>query len=130
RRWSRLAAKVIVPTRAATATVTARTELRTGTPARPLPGSIAMRTPALSVGGRAAAAMARARTDGRPPPATPGAGRRSTAAARQTGQADTATTSPSVAAAPRTSTHRSTITPGWTSATRAVPIRARGEATT
>ena len=108
--------------------MTARSELRTGTAVRPLPGWRAMRTPVPTVGGSAAATLARSSSDGRPAPAR--ARSWATAVARQIGHADTATTRARVAAAPMTSTHGSTVTPGWSSATRAVPMGVSGDAST
>ena len=82
-------------------------------------------------GDSAGPAAARDSSDGRSAPATSGARSTwATAVTRQRGQAATATTSTSVPAAPTSRTNQSSVTPGWGSANRAVPIGVNSEAAT
>ena len=126
-RRSRFAPNVPAPATAATATARPSMALRTGTLARPVPGSSANRTPVTAASGAPArdsrSASSGRRRDGS---ATSAAGR--APACRHAVTATRAASSTTIAAAPAASTPAFTLTPGSGSASRAGPIGVSGEA--
>ena len=125
-RRSRFAPNVPAPATAATATARPSRALRTGTLARPVPGSSANRTPVTAASGAPAhdsrSASRGRRRDGS---ATSAAGR--APACRHAVTATRAASSTTIAAAPAASTPAFTLMPGSGSASRAGPIGVSGD---
>ena len=127
---SRFAPNVAAPATAATATARPSTALRTGTAARPLPGSSANRIPVTAASGAPArasrsAVFARCRDDSWPAGAAGCAG-----ACRQAVTATRTRSRAVMAANPTARTGTLTATPGSGSASRAGPIGISGDAAT
>src|SRR2546423_2476666 len=103
--------------------------VRTGTAVRPRPGSRAIRTPAVALGGNDDRAMTEATAEGRRDragSAVPSAGP-ATPDAPQAGTAPRSATASKVPRAPTSITGQSKDRPGFGSATRAMPVGASGE---
>ena len=126
-RRSRFAPNVPAPATAATATARPSMALRTGTLARPVPGSRANRTP-VAAGSGTPASDSRSASSGRrrDGAATSAAGR--APASRHAVTATRAVSSTTIAAAPAARMPAFTLTPGSGSASRAAPIGVSGEA--
>jgi len=126
-RRSRFAPNVPAPATAATAIARPSMALRTGTLARPVPGSSANRTPVTAASG-APARDSRSASRGRRcgGSMTSAAGR--APACRHAVTATRAASSTTIAAAPAASTPAFTLTPGCGSASRAGPIGVSGDA--
>ena len=126
-RRSRFAPNVPAPATAATATARPSMALRTGTVARPAPGSRAKRTPVTALSGAPAlASRSASRPRCRDGSAASAAGR--APARRHAVTATRATSSITIAAAPAASTPALTLTPGCGSASRAGPMGVSGDA--
>ena len=125
-RRSRFAPNVPAPATAATAMARPSMALRTGTLARPVPGSSANRTPVTAASG-APANDSRSTSRGRRRngSSTSAAGR--APACRHAVTATRAASSTTIAAAPAASTPAFTLTPGCGSASRAGPIGVSGD---
>ena len=116
---------------ASTDSVVPARALRTGTAARPAPGSSAKRAPVVTVTGAPALASDAASRERLPARhgALPGPAARADAR-RQAGHAVHASSSTTMATAPAVSTVPATLTPGSGSARRASPIGISGDAAT
>ena len=129
--WSRLAPKVKAAVTASTDSVVPARALRTGTAARPAPGSSAKRAPVVTVTGAPALASDSASREWRPgrDGALPGPAIRADAR-RQAGHAAHTSSSTTIATAPVASTVPATLMPGSGSARLAIPIGISGDAAT